>query len=368
MEHLLKTPLYSIYKEFGAKIIGFAGWALPIQFEGIVQEHKNVREAAGLFDVSHMGEIEVQGEDATKYLDYLLTNNITSMKDGQVQYAILANEEGGIKDDVLVYRFSEHKYWLVVNAVNRKKDYQWMKKYSEEYNVEVNDISDKLAQLALQGPKAFEILKSAAGDQVDKIRFFRFVESLKVNGITCLVSRTGYTGEDGFELYLNPKEAIKLWKTLLELGSIYGLKPAGLGCRDTLRFEACLPLYGNELDETITPLEAGLDWVVKFDKPAFIGRQALAAQKERGIARKIVGFEMMELGIPRHGYKVYKNGIQIGYVTTGYFSPTLEKNIGIALISTKYSDFNDTIDIIIRNKPVKARIVKTPFYTKKYKK
>ena len=175
--------------------------------------------------------------------------------------------------------------------------------------------------------------------------------------------KTGYTGEDGFELYLNPKEAIKLWKTLLELGSIYGLKPAGLGCRDTLRFEACLPLYGNELDETITPLEAGLDWVVKFDKPAFIGRQALAAQKERGIARKIVGFEMMELGIPRHGYKVYKNGIQIGYVTTGYFSPTLEKNIGIALISTKYSDLMIPL-ILLYNKPVKARIVKTLFIQK----
>jgi len=368
MDNLLETPIYPIYQNYGAKIINFAGWALPVQFEGIVYEHHAVRETAGLFDVSHMGEIEVKGEDSTIFLNQILTNDIINLKDGQVQYSILANESGGTKDDVLVYRFSERHYWVVVNASNRYKDFKWLIKHSTGYQVNVNDISDNVAQFALQGPKALEILNTASNEDVGKIRFFRFIKSVKVNGITCLVSRTGYTGEDGFELYFNPSDAVFLWKTLLNLGKDYGLKPAGLGCRDTLRFEACLPLYGNELDEDISPLEAGLDWVVKFNKPDFIGKQALTIQKENGIKRKIVGFEMLGRGIPRHGYRVYKNEMEIGYVTTGYYSPTLEKNIGMALVSIKYSNPGEIVYIIIRDKPIKAVIVETPFYNKKYKK
>lgn len=368
MENLSKTPLYSIYKEYGAKIVDFAGWALPIQYEGIVPEHHTVREAAGLFDVSHMGEIEVAGADALVFLDYLLTNNISKLKDGHIQYAILTNEMGGTKDDVLVYRFSENRFWVIVNASNRVKDFNWLKKHAHQYNVEVRDISDAIAQLAVQGPKAEEILKAASSDEVGRIGFFKFTESLRVNGIACLVSRTGYTGEDGFELYFKSKDAIMLWTSLMETGSKLGMKPAGLGCRDTLRFEACLPLYGQELDEEISPFEAGLDWVVKLDKADFIGKQALTAQKERGIQRKLIGFELQERGIPRNGYEVHKNGIKIGYVTTGYLSPSLGKSIGMALISSEFSKPGEDIEIIIRGRAVKAVMVETPFYSKKYKK
>ncbi len=368
MEHLLKTPLYSIYKNYGAKVVDFAGWALPIQFEGIIPEHHAVREAAGLFDVSHMGEIEVTGADSLIFLEHLVTNSIGKLQNGQIQYAILSNETGGIKDDVLLYRFSEQHFCVIVNAANRRKDFEWMLKHSKGYHVEVRDISDQVAQIALQGPKAEEILKAAAGDNAGKIRFFRFVESVKVNGIPCLISRTGYTGEDGFELYLKPDDAVPLWKSLLKTGIELGLKPCGLGCRDTLRFEACLPLYGQELSEEITPLEAGLGWVVKLDKPDFIGKQALAAQREKGIPRKLVGFELQERGIARSGYEIQKDGNQVGYVTTGYLSPTLGKSIGMALISSECSQPGEIIDIIIRRRAVKATIVETPFYSKKYKK
>ncbi|HHT66240.1 MAG: glycine cleavage system aminomethyltransferase GcvT [Caldicoprobacterales bacterium] len=368
MEHLLKTPLYPIYEEYGAKVVDFAGWALPIQYEGIVQEHHAVRNTAGLFDVSHMGELEITGPDAIRFLDRLLTNKISSLKDGQVQYSVMVDERGGILDDVLVYRFQEHRYWVIANAANRVKDFEWMQKHAEGYHVEINDLSFKVAQFALQGPKASDILKAAGGNAAEPMRFFQFAETLQINGINCLVSRTGYTGEDGFELYFNPEHAITLWRLLLETGRDYGLKPAGLGCRDTLRFEACLPLYGHELDENITPFEAGLDWVVKLNKPDFIGREALFIQKENGVPRKLIGFELQERGIPRSGYEVHKNGNQIGYVTTGYYSPTLKKNIGLALIDTVYSNQGEDIQVIIRGKAVKAIIVDTPFYSKKYKK
>lgn len=368
MEHLLRTPLYPIYEEYGAKVVDFAGWALPLQYEGIVQEHHAVRKTAGLFDVSHMGELEVTGSDAVFFLDHLLTNHISKLKDGQVQYAVMVNEMGGILDDVLVYRLGEHRYWIIANASNRRKDFEWMKKHTEGYRVKIEDLSGQIAQFALQGPKAADILKDAAGDEAEQIRFFKFAESLKINGIDCLVSRTGYTGEDGFELYFKPEHAIPLWKFLLETGREYDLKPAGLGCRDTLRFEACLPLYGHELNEDITPLEAGLGWTVKLDKPDFVGKEALLTQKKNGIPRKLIGFEMQERGIPRSGYEVHKKEHQIGNVTTGYYSPTLQKNIGLALIDTVYSQQGESIHIMIRGKAVKAVIVETPFYTKKYKK
>jgi aminomethyltransferase len=368
LENLLKTPLYPVYEQYGAKIVDFAGWALPLQFEGILPEHHTVREAAGLFDVSHMGEIDVTGEDALLFLNHLLSNDLTRIKDYQIQYNIMLNENGGAVDDVLVYRFCDTHFLVIANAANKQKDFEWMKSRTEGYRVTANDTSDEIAQLALQGPKAIDILKAAAGDEVEQIRFFRFSDSLHINGVSCLVSRTGYTGEDGFEIYVKPEHAIMLWDYLLELGKPYGLKPAGLGCRDTLRFEAGLPLYGHELAEDISPLEAGLGTFVKLEKPDFIGKQALVQQTENGIPRKLTGFEMIGRGIPRGGYEIAKDGKVIGHVTTGYFAPTLQKNIGMALMDAEFSEPGTPIEIIIRGKAAEAVTISLPFYSKKYKK
>ena len=368
MDHLLKTPLYPAYGEYGAKIVDFAGWALPLQFEGILPEHHAVREAAGMFDVSHMGEVEVTGKDALFYLNRLLSNDITRIKDYQVQYNIMLNENGGAVDDVLAYRYSDQHFLVIVNAANRIKDVQWMKEHAQGYQVTVNDSSDDVAQLALQGPKAIDIMKAIIGEAAEQIRFFRFSDSIRIKGVSCLISRTGYTGEDGFEIYLKPDHAADVWRYLLEIGKEYGLKPAGLGCRDTLRFEACLPLYGHELAEDITPLEAGLGSFVKLEKQNFIGKQALAKQVESGVSRKLTGFEMTDRGIARGGYEIRKDEKKAGYVTTGYFAPTLGKNLGLALIDAGFSGPGNGIEVVIRGKSVHGVTVETPFYKKKYKK
>lgn len=368
MDNLLKTPLFELYGDYGAKVVDFAGWALPLQFEGIVPEHMAVREHAGLFDVSHMGEVEVTGDDALLFLNHLLTNDVSRIADHQIQYAIMLYENGGTVDDVLVYRFSENHFWVIVNAANRHKDVEWMKSHTDGFNVHLRDLSDEYSELALQGPASVDILKAAAGEAAEQLKFFRFIESIDINGIDCLVSRTGYTGEDGFELYVRNEHATDLWRYLIDLGKDFGLKPAGLGCRDTLRFEACLPLYGHELSPDITPLEAGLDRFVKLDKDDFIGKDALVKQVEAGIPRKLTGFEMIDRGIPRGGYDITADGNKIGTVTTGYFSPSLNKNIGLGLIDSRYAEPGKQIEIVIRNKPLKAVTCGTPFYTKKYKK
>jgi aminomethyltransferase len=368
LSNLFKTPFYPVYQQYGAKIVDFAGWALPIQYEGIIPEHHAVRESAGIFDVSHMGEIEVKGKDALLFLNYMLSNDLSKIKDYQTQYHIMLNEKGGAIDDVLIYRFSDQHFLIITNAANRFKDAEWLKGHAKDYQVQVNDISDEFAQLAIQGPKAVDIMKAAAGDEVEKIRFFRFSDSIQINGVACLVSRSGYTGEDGFEIYFKPEYAVDLWTYLLKVGREYGLKPAGLGCRDTLRFEACLPLYGHELAEDISPLEAGLSMFVKFEKEDFIGKQALLEQKAKGIKRKLIGFEMIDRGIPREGYEIAKDGISIGRVTTGYHSPTLGKNLGLALVDADISEPGTPVEVMIRAKAAKAVIVQTPFYSKKYKK
>lgn len=368
LENLLKTPLYDCYTEYGAKVVDFAGWALPIQFEGIIPEHHAVRQAAGLFDVSHMGEVEIKGDDALLFLNRLLSNDVSMLKDYQIQYSIMVNDQGGVVDDVLVYRYSKQHFWVIVNAANRIKDVKWMHNHAAGYQVEVCDISDGVAQLALQGPKAIDILKLAAVEEVGQIKFFHFSESIMIDSISCLISRTGYTGEDGFEIYVKPDQAASLWKYLLEIGKDFGLKPAGLGCRDTLRFEACLPLYGHELAEDISPLEAGLGWVVKLNKDEFIGKKALMEELHKGILRKLTGFEMVDRGIPRGGYELSKDGKIVGFVTTGYYSPTLEKNIGLGLVDTNALEADNNIDVVIRGKAVKAVTRDIPFYTKKYKK
>lgn len=361
------TPLYEKHLELKGKIIDFGGWALPVEYTGIIAEHEAVRNKAGLFDVSHMGEVTVKGEDAEKYLQKVLTNDISVLSNNQIAYTTMCYEDGGVVDDLLVYKNSNVDYLLVVNASNTDKDFEWMEKHVFG-NVEVKNVSSEYAQLALQGPLAQDILQKLVKDDLNEIEFYHFKNDVDVNGIKALVSRTGYTGEDGFELYFEASDGPKMWELLLETGKEEGILPCGLGARDTLRFEAALPLYGQEIDKDITPLEAGLGFCVKLSKEDFIGKQALALQKSEGVKRKVVGFEMIERGIPRGHYEVYADGKKIGYVTTGSFSPTLKKNIGLALIEAAYAKEGTEIAISIRNKNVKAQVIKKPFYTKKYKK
>jgi len=368
LENLKKTPLYNTYSEYGGKIIEFGGWAMPLQYSGIISEHEAVRNDAGIFDVSHMGEVDIKGARAFEFVQKLVTNDVSVLKDNQILYTLMCYESGGIVDDLLVYRFSSEHFYLVINAGNIEKDYQWMLSNKALYDVEITNISHDVAQIAIQGPKAQKILQKIMDIDLDNIKFFYFEKDVLVDGIKCIVSRTGYTGEDGFEIYTSTEEIEKLWHKLLNVGGSEGLKPAGLGCRDTLRFEASLPLYGNEISQDISPLEAGLGFFVKLQKNEFIGREALLKQKEEGIKRKLVGFEMKDRGIPRHGYEVAVLGEKIGIVTTGYLSPTLKKNIGLALIDSKYSELGTGIEIVIRGKLLKAEVVSKKFYNKKYKK
>lgn len=368
MENLKRTPLYDTVVKAGGKMIDFAGWELPVQFEGIIPEHEAVRSAAGLFDVSHMGEVEVRGEDAEKYVQNLVTNDVSVLNDNQVLYNLMCYPDGGVVDDLLVYKFSKDYFYLVINASNVDKDYEWMKSNKGNYNTELNNISDSVSELALQGPNAEKILQKISDYDISSLKFFYCRRDVNIGGLKCLISRTGYTGEDGFELYTAPENAAKLWDAVIAAGEEYGLKPAGLGCRDTLRFEASLPLYGNEISQGITPLEAGLGFFVKLDKENFIGKEALAKQKSEGLKRKLIGFEMKDRGIPRHGYEVMADGKNIGFVTTGYFSPTLKKNIGLAIIDTGYTELGTEINIVVRNKQLKAEVISKKFYQKKYKK
>lgn len=368
MESAKKTRLYDTHLKHGGKIIEFSGWLLPVQYEGIIEEHQAVRNNAGLFDVSHMGEVEVKGKDAFNYIQNLVTNDISTLSDNQVIYTLMCYEDGGVVDDLLVYKFNQEHYLLVINAGNIDKDHEWMLKNKESYEVELENISNDISELALQGPKAQEILQKLTEFNLDDIKFFYFNESIAIDGVNCLVSRTGYTGEDGFEIYTDNQHIEKLWNSLLEAGKVHGIKPAGLGCRDTLRFEAALPLYGHEISQEITPLEAGLGFFVKLYKDCFVGKEALLKQKQEGLKRKLVGFGLKERGIPRNGYEVTANGEKIGYVTTGYMSPTLKKSIGLALVSYEYAELGTEINILIRNKPVKAEVINKKFYNKNYKK
>lgn len=366
MENVKKTALYDAHLEANGKIIDFAGWALPVQYEGIMEEHEAVRTTAGLFDVSHMGEVEVRGKDAFAFVQNLVTNDVSLLNENQIQYAMMCYEEGGVVDDLLVYKFTETHFFLVINASNVEKDFEWMKKNAEGYEVVLTNLSDQYAEVALQGPLAQDILQKCTAKDLSEIEFFCFDGAVQIAGAMCIVSRTGYTGEDGFEIYMANADAKKVWDTLLKEGASLGVKPAGLGCRDTLRFEATLPLYGNEIDKDISPLEAGYGFCVKLAKENFIGKEALVTQKSEGLKRKIVGFEM-EKGIPRHGYPVLVGDQEIGHVTTGYFSPTLKKNIGLALIDSAYGEMGSTLEIAVRKKVFEAKVISKKFYQKNYK-
>ncbi|MBN6186052.1 glycine cleavage system aminomethyltransferase GcvT [Aneurinibacillus sp. BA2021] len=361
MTVLQRTTLYPLYAEHGAKTIDFGGWDLPVQFSSIQKEHEAVRTKAGLFDVSHMGEVEVKGSDALAFIQKLTTNDASKLTVGQAQYTIMCYPDGGTVDDLLVYKRGDEDYLLVINASNIEKDYEWMEKHAEG-DMTLRNISNETALLALQGPLAQTILQKLTSTDLSAIRFFHFEQNVDLAGVAGLVSRTGYTGEDGFEVYTKAEDAPVLWKKILEAGG-EDVLPCGLGARDTLRFEARLPLYGQELSETISPLEAGLGFAVKVDKPVpFIGQDALRAQKETGIPRKLVGLEMIERGIPRTHYAVYAGEQQVGEVTTGTQSPTLKKSVGLALVLREYGEPGTELDVEIRGKRVKARVVPTPFY------
>ncbi|MGG3573501.1 glycine cleavage system aminomethyltransferase GcvT [Bacillus gobiensis] len=363
---LKRTPLFEKYIKYGAKVIDFGGWELPVQFSSILEEHEAVRKEAGLFDVSHMGEVLVEGKGAESYINHLVTNDVTKLSINQAQYTAMCYPDGGTVDDLVVYKLANEKYLLVINAANIEKDYEWMELYLRG-DVTLHNISSDIAQLAIQGPKAEGILQKLTATDLTEIGFFRFAQHTNLNGITdVLISRTGYTGEDGFELYLAADKAEALWENLLEAGKEDGLKPCGLGARDTLRFEARLALYGQELTNEISPLEAGIGFAVKTNKEShFIGKDILTAQKEEGLKRKLVGIEVTGRGIPRHGYKVFSAGEEeIGFITSGTHSPSLKKNLGLAIISAEHAEVGTQLKVEVRNKKIDAIVVKAPFYKK----
>ncbi|MDR3561643.1 MAG: glycine cleavage system aminomethyltransferase GcvT [Negativicutes bacterium] len=361
----LQTPLYATHLKYGGKIVEFGGWLLPVQYGGILEEHRAVREKAGLFDVSHMGEVAVKGPGALAYLQHLVTNDVSKIVDGQVQYTPMCYPDGGTVDDLLIYRHAADDYLLVINAANIDKDWKWMEDNRGGYEVQLTNLSDETAELALQGPLAESILQQLTDQPLADIKYYWFVDGITVAGRQVLVSRTGYTGEDGFEIYCRPADAAYLWDTIMATGQPLGLIPTGLGCRDTLRFEASLPLYGHELSGSISPLEAGISRFVKTEKSDFNGRAALVEQQANGTKRKICGFVVTGRGIARGDYPVMYEGRQIGIVTTGSYAPTLDKNIGNALVESQFAKVGQQFDIEIRGKNVPAEVIARPFYKRK---
>ncbi|MFQ5850287.1 MAG: glycine cleavage system aminomethyltransferase GcvT [Candidatus Binatia bacterium] len=359
-QRVRRTPLYPVHRHLGAKMVEFAGWEMPVQYRGLIEEHLAVRSRAGLFDVSHMGEIEIRGPNALAVCQSVTANDVSRIEGSQVQYNLLLNENGGIVDDLMVYRLEADHFLLCVNAATTAKDAQWITAHAQG-KAEVRDNSDAYAQLALQGPLAHQILQRVTSLRLEKMRPFHFSFG-DVCAIRCLVSRTGYTGEDGFELYFDPSKGERLWSTLLDAGSDLGLCPAGLGARDTLRLERAFPLYGHELDENTTPLEAGLEWVTKFSKGPFLGREALLRQRQDGVKRKLVGLEVVQAGIARGGYRIFKQGRQIGQVTSGTMSPTLRKPIALGYVSSQEAVVGNLVEVEVRSRRVLARVLSLPFY------
>jgi aminomethyltransferase len=361
-----RTRLYSAHKTAGAKFVEFFGWEMPIEYTGILQEHMAVRERAGLFDVSHMGEIIISGNQALDFIQYLTPNDAARLDANKAQYSALITPQGTFVDDLLVYFLDEKTYLLVVNAANTDKDFQWLLSHEQGFDVEVQNKSDSYTQMALQGPNAYKILLALTQIDVEKMSSFA-VERGTVEGVEAIVSRTGYTGEDGFEIYTLAPNPETIWNAILEEGKAYGIQPVGLGARDTLRLEARLMLYGNDIDENTTVLEAGMRWLVKFKKGDFLGREALLKQKEEGIRRKIVGFELVEKGIARPHYPVYIDNEKVSEVRSGSFSPFFQKSIGLTYLPVEHTEIGTEFAIDIRGKRVKAKVVPTPFYKREEK-
>jgi len=356
-----KTRFYECHKALGGRMIEFFGWEMPVEFKGIIEEHMAVRTAAGLFDVSHMGEIIVRGKDALAFVQHLTPNDAGRLALNQAQYTALTTPQGTFVDDMLVYCLSPEEYLLVVNAANTDKDFGWVAAHQAGFDVSVENASEDYSQIALQGPKAQEILQPLTGINLAGMKIF-WAERGRVAGIDALVSRTGYTGEDGFEVYTTSAQPAAILEEIMKAGRPLGLLPIGLGARDTLRLEAKLMLYGNDIDDTTTVLEADLKWIVKFKKGDFLGRDVLEKQLTEGIKRKIVGFELIEKGIPRPHYPVFADGQKAGQVTSGTFSPFLRKSIGLVYLPVELTGIGTEVEVGIRDKKVKAKVVSTPFY------
>jgi len=358
-----KTALNKIHRQLGAKMLSFAGFEMPIQYEGVNIEHLNVRNNVGVFDVSHMGNFFVEGKDALSFLQYVTSNDVSKLKPGKVQYSCFPNEKNGIVDDLLVYQLDENKYMLVVNASNLEKDWIWLHKWKDNFEVRLTDYSDTYSILAVQGPKSPELLQRMAGDSTDlkNLKFYTWTKAKLAGNDHVLVSATGYTGEKGFEIYIKNEEVENVWNELFKQGEDLQIKPAGLGARDTLRLEKGYCLYGNDIDETTSPIEAGLGWITKFTKD-FINSENLKKQKDEGVSRKLVGFKLKEKGIARHSYNILdKNGYKIGYVTSGTMSPVLKEAIGLGYVSVEFAQPESEFFIQIRKKQIPAEVVKLPF-------
>lgn len=362
-ENLVKTCLHDRHVKLNALMSPFGGFDMPIQYVGITEEHNAVRNEVGVFDVSHMGEVRVKGKDAYKFVSHIFVNDVTGAPDGQIFYGMMCYPNGGTVDDLLVYKVNDEEYFLVINAANIDKDVKWIKDNAEGFDVEIEDESPKYGEVAVQGPKAEETLEKILGLDLKQIAFYNF-KIFNLEGEDVIISRTGYTGEDGFEVYGSHAYIRKLWDKLMEAG----VQPCGLGCRDTLRFEVGLPLYGDELSAEISPIEASLSMFVKLDKPEFIGKEALAKQKAEGVKRRIVGLELEGNAIPRHGYPVLVDGKQVGEVTTGYRSISTGKSVAMAMIDKPYDKLGTEVEVQIRKKTFPAKVVKKRFYEKNYKK
>ena len=359
---LKRTPLYECHVEAKARIVPFAGFEMPVQYSGVIEEHRAVRTSVGLFDVSHMGEIDVIGRRALDFVQYVACNDASKLENGRAQYSGLMTPRGTFVDDLLVHKIADNRYFLVVNASNTDKDYAYLCAQAAGFDgVDVHNRSDDYAQIAVQGPNSLKVLQKVTPANLPEIKYYRFVNG-DVDGAPAIIARTGYTGEDGFEVYVAPADAPRIWRKLLEAGKEFGIMPAGLGARDTLRFEACMALYGNDIDDTTTPFEAGLSWIVKLDKEGFLGREALVRQQTVGIKRKLIGFEMNGRGIARHGYPIWSGGNAVGAVTSGTHAPTLGKALGMGYVPVELSEPGSKLEIEIREQKVAAQVVETPFY------
>lgn len=357
------TIFYEIHKALNAKIVPFAGFNMPVEYSGLIDEHLTVRNKAGIFDVSHMGEFMVKDKAAKDFLQRVTCNDISRLTEGKIQYTCFINEKGGIIDDLLVYYFGDDKYLLVVNASNTEKDWNWLTEHNIS-NAVLENLSDSMSQIAVQGPLSADILQPLTGTDLFAMKSFNFVTSSFAGLSDVIISKTGYTGSDGFELYFSNQHGIKIWNSIMESGKSFGLKPAGLGARDTLRLEAGLCLYGNDIDDTTSPLEAGLGWITKFTEGNnFIGREVLEIQKKNGISKKLIGFKMIDRGIPRHDYEIYdETENRIGRVTSGTMSPLTKEGIGMAYVNIENSSTGREIFVKIRNNMLKAEVVQLPFY------
>lgn len=358
-----KTPLYDAHVKAGGKVVDYAGWLLPVEYEGLVSEHNAVREKVGIFDVSHMGEISLIGKDALKFADYVNTNDITSLEDGKILYGFLCDENGGVVDDLLTYKASDEDIYLVVNASNSDKDYAWLKEKAEGFDVEVKNLSDATGEVAVQGPLAEKTVQKLTDYDLSTIPFFSFKRDVKIAGVNSMISRTGYTGEDGFEIYTDADEIIKVWDAVLEAGEEFGIQPTGLGCRDTLRFEAALPLYGHEMSEEVNPIQGGFKYFVNLETGDFIGKEALK-EEHSNPTKRLIGMELLEKGIAREGARIFKDGKDIGYVTTGYLSPTLGKAIANILVDAEYAKKDIEVEVQVRKRMIKAKTIGKRFLAK----